>query len=244
MFDEPEFDERTDGVVYATAAALGYATSLNLQFILANGGARLGTGEIFVAEVALAFAAFGGLLGYFLGRAKLEQDPIWWLPLGLVLTSFLGGLFVILRGQLDPGSITITGHGSGLPSFNGLILAGILAVVVTVIVTVVGVTPSAVSIVAGLKAQADCGGSPVQVKVITPSVGSGEATSKTSVPELPAATVMVLLWGVMTIGGPRVTVEVPVSLPVLVSPPPETVTVLVKVFWMLIGMFTVRVITG
>jgi RsiW-degrading membrane proteinase PrsW (M82 family) len=135
MFDEPEFDERTDGVVYATAAALGYATSLNLQFILANGGARLGTGEIFVAEVALAFAAFGGLLGYFLGRAKLEQDPIWWLPLGLVLTSFLGGLFVILRGQLDPGSITITGHGSGLPSFNGLILAGILAVVVTVIVS-------------------------------------------------------------------------------------------------------------
>jgi protease PrsW len=135
MFDEPEFDERTDGVVYATAAALGYATSLNLQFILASGGARLGTGEIFVAEVALAFAAFGGLLGYFLGRAKLEQDPIWWLPLGLVLTALLGGLFVILRGQLDPGSITIVGKGSGLPSFNGLILAGILAVIVTAIVS-------------------------------------------------------------------------------------------------------------
>ena len=135
MFDEPEFDERTDGVVYATAAALGYATSLNIQFILANGGARLGTGEIFVAEVALAFAAFGGLLGYFLGRAKLEQDPIWWLPLGLVLTALLGGLFVILRGQLDPGSITIVGKGSGLPSFNGLILAGILAVIVTAIVS-------------------------------------------------------------------------------------------------------------
>jgi len=135
MFDEPEFDERTDGVVYATAAALGYATSLNVQFILANGGARLGTGEIFVAEVALAFAAFGGLLGYFLGRAKLEQDPIWWLPLGLALTALLGGLFVILRGQLDPGSITIAGKGSGLPSFNGLILAGILAVIVTAIVS-------------------------------------------------------------------------------------------------------------
>ncbi len=135
MFDEAEFDERTDGVVYATAAALGYATALNLQFILANGGARIGTGEIFVAEVALAFAAFGGLLGYFLGRAKLEQDPIWWLPLGLVLTAVLGGLFVILRGQLDPGTITIVGRGSGLPSFNGLILAGILAVIVTAIVS-------------------------------------------------------------------------------------------------------------
>lgn len=136
MFDEPEFDERTDGVVYATAAALGYATALNVQFILANGGARLGTGEIFVAEVALAFAGFGGILGYFLGRAKLEQDPIWWLPLGLVITSFLGGLFVVLRGQLDPGTISFVGRASsGIPSFNGLILAGILAVIVTVIVS-------------------------------------------------------------------------------------------------------------
>jgi RsiW-degrading membrane proteinase PrsW (M82 family) len=135
IFDEPEFDERTDGVVYATAAALGYATALNLEFILANGGTRMGTGEIFVAEVALAYAAFGGLLGYFLGRAKLEQDPIWWLPLGLFLTALLGGLFVILRGQLDPGSITIVGRGSGLPSFNGLILAGILAVIVTAVVS-------------------------------------------------------------------------------------------------------------
>jgi RsiW-degrading membrane proteinase PrsW (M82 family) len=135
MFDEAEFDERTDGVIYATAAALGYASALNLQFILSNGGARLGTGEIFVAEVALAYAAFGGLLGYFLGRAKLEQDPVWWLPLGLVLTALLGGLFVVLRGQLEPGTIQIAGSGSGLPSFNGLILAGVLAVIVTVIVS-------------------------------------------------------------------------------------------------------------
>ncbi len=135
MFDEAEFDERTDGVVYATAAALGYATAINLQFILANGGARLGTGEIFVAEVAMAYAAFGGLLGYFLGRAKLEQDPIWWLPLGLFLTTLLSGGFILLRGQLDPGTITVAGRGSGLPSFSGLILAGILAVIVTVVVS-------------------------------------------------------------------------------------------------------------
>src|SRR5258708_31293565 len=88
-----------------------------------------------VAAVSLAFAGCGGLLGYFLGRAELEQDPIWWVPLGLVLTAVLGGLFVSLRGQLAPGSITIVGKGSGLPSFNGLILAGILAVIVTAIVS-------------------------------------------------------------------------------------------------------------
>jgi RsiW-degrading membrane proteinase PrsW (M82 family) len=136
IFDSAEFDERTDGVVYATAAALGYATALNLQFILSNGGTALGTGEVFVTEVALAHAAFGGVLGYFLGRAKLEQDPIWWLPAGLTLTAILGGLFVIVRGQLDPGTIAIAGRPAGLPSFNGLLLAGVMAVVISAIVSI------------------------------------------------------------------------------------------------------------
>lgn len=133
IFDQPEFDERTDGVVYATAAALGYATALNLQFILSSGGAALGGAEIYVAEVALAHAAIGGLLGYFLGKAKLEQEPIWWLPLGLTLAAVLTGAFNILRGQLDAGGIGI-GAGSGLPAVNGLLLAGGLAIVVAIVV--------------------------------------------------------------------------------------------------------------
>ncbi|MCC7360392.1 MAG: PrsW family intramembrane metalloprotease [Anaerolineales bacterium] len=135
IFDSPEFDERTDGVIYGTAAGLGYATALNLQFILANGGSALGSGEVFVAEVALAHAAIGGLLGYFLGRAKLEQDPIWWLPTGLLLAAALNGLFLVLRGQLDSSTWEFAGQGGGLPTFSGLLLAGGLAIVVTAVVS-------------------------------------------------------------------------------------------------------------
>jgi RsiW-degrading membrane proteinase PrsW (M82 family) len=136
IFDSPEFDERTDGVVYATAAALGYATALNLQFILGSGGAALGTGELAVAEAALASAAFGGLLGYFLGRAKLEQEPVWWLSLGLLLTAALIGFFNILLGQVDPSTMSFGAAGAAvsLSTFSGLILAGALAVAVTAIV--------------------------------------------------------------------------------------------------------------
>ncbi|HLE30147.1 MAG TPA: PrsW family glutamic-type intramembrane protease [Anaerolineales bacterium] len=133
IFDSPEFDERTDGVIYGTAAALGYATALNLQFILSSGGAALGAGEIFVTEVALARAAFGGLLGYFVGRSKLEQEPVWWLPVGLLLTAVLNGLFNYVRGIADPGEVMI-GTETGLPSFTGLLLAGGLAIVVAVVV--------------------------------------------------------------------------------------------------------------
>jgi RsiW-degrading membrane proteinase PrsW (M82 family) len=69
IYDSDEFNERTDGMVYGTAAGLGYATALNVQFILGSGGAALGGAEVFIAEVALAHAAFAGVLGYFLGRA-------------------------------------------------------------------------------------------------------------------------------------------------------------------------------
>ena len=154
MFDEPEFDERTDGVVYATAAALGYATAVNLQFILSSGGSGLGGSEVYIAELALAYAAFGGVIGYFLGHAKLERDPIWWLPLGFLITVLLSSMFFVVRGQLETGSINV-GVSSALPSVKGLVLAGVLAVAVTAIVSLL-VHRDVSREVAGLdKAEAD-----------------------------------------------------------------------------------------
>jgi len=133
IYDSSEFDERTDGMVYGTAAGLGYATALNIQFILSSGGAAFGTATVYMVEAALAHAAFAGVLGYFLGRAKLERERIWWLPLGLLLSTLLNGIFNILRNQLEVGSITI-GAGSPVPALWGLILAGALAIVVALVV--------------------------------------------------------------------------------------------------------------
>jgi RsiW-degrading membrane proteinase PrsW (M82 family) len=133
IYDSPEFDERVDGVVYATAAGLGYATALSLRFIIASGGAALGAGEVYVTEIALAQAAFAGVLGYFLGRARLERRPIWWLPAGLGLAAVLNGCFTLLRGQIEPGTV-VFGVSGVLPSFGGLLLAGGLAVMVTALV--------------------------------------------------------------------------------------------------------------
>jgi RsiW-degrading membrane proteinase PrsW (M82 family) len=131
IYDSPEFDERTDGMVYGTAAGLGYATALNIAFILGSGGAALGGAEVDVAEVALAHAAFAGVLGYFLGRAKMEREKIWWLPLGVLLATLFNGVFTILGSRLVPGSITL-GAASPLPAISGLILAGALAVIVAI----------------------------------------------------------------------------------------------------------------
>jgi len=114
IYNSDEFDEPTDGVIYATAAGLGYATVLNINFVVANGGVDLGAGVIRIAVVALAQASFAGVTGYFLGRAKFESEPIWWMPLGITLAATFNGLFHWLLGVLTRPTITLTGATSNV----------------------------------------------------------------------------------------------------------------------------------
>jgi RsiW-degrading membrane proteinase PrsW (M82 family) len=132
IYHSEEFDEPTDGVIYATAAGLGYATVLNIQFVVSNGGVDLGTGVIRIAVVALAQAAFSGITGYFLGRAKFESEQIWWMPLGITLAAVANGLFNWLRGRVVQGSVSITG--APVNPWLGLAFAAIVALAVTGVV--------------------------------------------------------------------------------------------------------------
>ncbi|HNO93541.1 MAG TPA: PrsW family glutamic-type intramembrane protease, partial [Anaerolineales bacterium] len=109
IYHSDEYDEPTDGVIYATAAGLGYATMLNINFVISNGGVDLGTGIIRMAVVALAHAAFSGITGYFLGRAKFESEQIWWMPLGITLAATFNGLFNWLQGIVTRPTITLSG---------------------------------------------------------------------------------------------------------------------------------------
>jgi RsiW-degrading membrane proteinase PrsW (M82 family) len=125
IYNSGEFDEPTDGVIYATAAGLGYATVLNINFVLANGGVDLGAGVIRIAVVALAQASFAGVTGYFLGRAKFESEPIWWMPLGITLAATFNGLFHWFLGVLTRPTITLSGATSNV--WMGLVLAAVVA---------------------------------------------------------------------------------------------------------------------
>ncbi|MEA2621361.1 MAG: protease PrsW [Chloroflexota bacterium] len=127
VYQSSEFDEWTDGILYGTAAGLGFATVLNIDFIAGSGGADLGLGTIRVALTALVLASLGGLVGYFLGHDRLEVRPVWYVPAGVALAAVLDGLYWFLRSSLTGGFAT-----TGIPSnWIGLILAVILAVAVT-----------------------------------------------------------------------------------------------------------------
>lgn len=136
IYHSDEFDEPTDGVIYATAAGLGYATVLNINFVVANGGVDLGAGIIRMAVVALAQAAFSGITGYFLGRAKFESEQIWWMPLGITLAATFNGVFNWLLGIVTKPTITLSG--STTNTWMGLALAAAVALTTTgVILTLV-----------------------------------------------------------------------------------------------------------
>jgi RsiW-degrading membrane proteinase PrsW (M82 family) len=125
VYPSAEFDERVDGVVYGTAAGLGYATLLNVHYVVSSGGVDLQVGVIRIAVTALAQASFAGLTGYFLGRAKFEDEPVWWLPSGLALAAVLNGLFAFLSGELTTTSLSLSG--GGFNPWPGLILAAVVA---------------------------------------------------------------------------------------------------------------------
>lgn len=120
IFGSAEFDERVDGIIYGAAIGLGFATMLNIQYVVAHGGVQLGVGVIRITITALAQASFAGVSGYFLGRAKFEQMPFWWLPAGVTLAATLNGIVAFLLQEVSMQGLKFT------PAY-GLFLAAVVA---------------------------------------------------------------------------------------------------------------------
>jgi len=127
VYTSAEFDERSDGIIYATAAGLGFATMLNFDYVMSRGGVDLGIGVIRVVITALAHASIAGVLGYFLGQAKFEHKPIYYLPSGVVLAAVLNGVFFWSQD-------VVTRVGISLNPWYGLALAVVGAAVLLLIV--------------------------------------------------------------------------------------------------------------
>ncbi len=119
IFDNPEFDERLDGIIYGVAAGLGVATILNFAYVLDHGGVDLGIGSIRMVTNALGMASFAGVLGYFIGQARFERVPVYYMPLGIAISASLVGLYFFLLDQ--------TGGRAGDSPWRDLLLAAFLA---------------------------------------------------------------------------------------------------------------------
>ncbi len=99
VFGNPEFDERLDGIIYAVAAGLGVATVHNFVYVFQHGGVDLDVGSIRIVVNALGYGGVAGVLGYFIGQARFEKTPLFYLPAGVVLSAALLGLYFFLVEQ-------------------------------------------------------------------------------------------------------------------------------------------------
>ncbi len=92
IYNSPYFDEPMDGIVYASAAALGFASLENVGYILTYGW------EVVLARgpfSTLAHVLFSGMWGYLLGSQKLKQGS----GHRLVLAGLTGS--IVLHGAFD-----------------------------------------------------------------------------------------------------------------------------------------------
>jgi RsiW-degrading membrane proteinase PrsW (M82 family) len=96
IYNSDEFDEVVDGIIYSIAAGLGFAALENLLYTYVFG---FKVGVIRAIVTSLIHASFSGIMGYYLGKAKLEAKPslIW---TGLLQVIILHGLydFLIISG--------------------------------------------------------------------------------------------------------------------------------------------------
>jgi RsiW-degrading membrane proteinase PrsW (M82 family) len=128
VYPTREFDEWIDGIIYATAAGLGFATVLNIYRVVELGGAKLVISAIFCVVNALAYASFASVVGYSLAMVKFREGHSQW-PLigGIFVAAVLNGIFFWVQRVVMIRSIEYN-------PWNSLIAGVIVVVIVYAIV--------------------------------------------------------------------------------------------------------------
>jgi len=102
VFSKPYFDEPYDGIVYAIMISMGFAAIENVMYVM-QGGTAVAIMRMFTAVPA--HASFAVLMGYWVGRAKMENKPqLNWLGLGSAVL-FHGLYDFFLLAELFPGQV-------------------------------------------------------------------------------------------------------------------------------------------
>lgn len=115
-----EFDEQPDGIVYGLAAGLGFATVINIGFVLQSGGVLPLQAAIQATNNALVQGALGAFTGYFVGRVKLDGERLEWLVTGLVIATLVNGLYHTVSDE-------VTSLGLSFQPGYALVVAVVLA---------------------------------------------------------------------------------------------------------------------
>lgn len=88
IYRHPEFDEPMDGIVYATAASLGFATVENILYVMEGG---LAVGIVRAIASVPGHVVFSCIWGFALGTAKFRPERE---QTGIILTGLAGAMLL------------------------------------------------------------------------------------------------------------------------------------------------------
>ena len=93
LFNNKNFNEPFDGIVYAVTVSLGFATLENVLYVFQS-ESGFTTGIIRMFSAVPAHATFGVLMGYFLGKAKFSPtNKLFYTILALAAATIFHGSY-------------------------------------------------------------------------------------------------------------------------------------------------------
>ncbi len=98
VYPKSFFNQPYDGIVYAVAIGLGFATIENVMYVLSSG---LATAFVRAFTAVPAHALFGVVMGSYFSRSKFDSAPMW--P-AFIVPALLHGLydtFAMTQGYLS-----------------------------------------------------------------------------------------------------------------------------------------------
>lgn len=96
IYQHTEFDAHYDGIVYAVAISLGFATVENILYLFVNGIEYAVSRALFPVS---SHALFGVIMGYYFGKAKMNQHQrLTNILLALFLPVTLHGIYNFILG--------------------------------------------------------------------------------------------------------------------------------------------------
>ena len=117
---------RQDGIAYSMAAAIGYATVLNTNFVLSQISDPAAVAAR-VVGTTLSQMAIGLLVGLALAELRLGNPAIVALPVSAGIAALLHGIFVVARSTLVVG--TFSERASGNAPAGGIIVGVVMVLV-------------------------------------------------------------------------------------------------------------------
>jgi len=110
-YNSRNFSETIDGIVYGVAAGLGFATVENVLYVFGFGTVSTAIARAFLSVPS--HAAYGGIMGFYLGLAKSQGDGLskqnerTLIVRGLIIAIVLHGLYDTIAFGLEGGAALV-----------------------------------------------------------------------------------------------------------------------------------------